>query len=271
MSSLKLASNDTAHTNHMWLIGMILTLIRSFPGTLSHDIINAYQWKIEMDLTVAENVPNNSDANNTWWTKCWQTRTNMVKCCNNVVSDVSVTGPHQNSSNQKSTPNKLPTENINFVDAVRPVYCISRVFGLMPFSIVSEPLRGILKPKIQLFDGVWFLLSIFIYISMAIITYGSLRLPQDTNRSSFVLALGDSMLLIVGLIYSALIIMFDMHNRSRLVEILNKFTAFDKEVPKTFTLCPLFRSIYKCLKCLFPRCHALAFITITKKKTVEHG
>lgn len=155
----------------------------------------------------------------------------MVKCGNNAVSDVSVIrSAHQNSANQKSAQSKLRPENINFVYGFSPVYYISRVFGLMPFSIICDHRRGIYKPQVKLLDGVWFLLSIFMYISMAIATYVNLSLPRDTNTASFILSLGDSMLLIVGLIYSALIIVFDMLNRQRLTEILNKFITFDKEV-----------------------------------------
>lgn len=194
----------------------------------------------------------------------------MVKCSNNSISDVSVVRAHQNSANQKSTQNKLRVENVNFVHGFSPVYYISRIFGLMPFSIVCDLRRGTQKPQVKLLDGMWFLLSISMYISMAITTYVTLSLPRDTSTASFILALGDSMLLIVGLVYSVFIIMFDMYNRFRLTEILNKFITFDRDVRSYFT----FNSIlfdFVSVRNAFFRCLALEFITITRRKIEEHG
>lgn len=129
---------------------------------------------------------------------------------------------------------KLQPEKIGVLQSFRPVYYFSRIFGLMPFSIACDTRRDIQKPQINVLDGVWFVCSMLIYISMAIISYKNMKLPQDTNKSSFILVLGDYLLLYVGLIYGALIILFDMLNRYKLVGILNKYITFDNEVSLEF-------------------------------------
>lgn len=158
----------------------------------------------------------------------------MGKYIRNGVSDVSVVKTLQSPPNRSGIPERLQAENINFAHSFRPIHYISRFFGLMPFSIVPDPLLGIQKPQVTVFDGIWFLSTILMYISMAIITYHTLNISRDSNTASYILMLGDSVLLIVGLVYSALIIIFDMHNRFKLVGILNKFITFDKEVSSHF-------------------------------------
>lgn len=154
----------------------------------------------------------------------------MKRPNNSYTANVSALKALQNPSNQKPTQDKLRTENINFLHSFGPVYYYSRLFGLMPFTIDCDASHGIPKPHIDIFDGIWFLLSILIYITMAIIAYNDMKLPQDSDTASFILILGDYVLLILGLIYSALIIIFDMYNRFRLIEILNKFITFDRDV-----------------------------------------
>lgn len=172
----------------------------------------------------------------------------MGKYIRNGVSDVSVVKTLQSPSNQSGIPERLQAKNTNFAHSFRPVHYISRFFGLMPFSIVLDPLQGIQKPQVTVFDGIWFLSSILMYISMAISTYHSLSFPRYSNTASYILMLGDSVLLLVGLVYSALIIIFDMRNRFKLVGILNKFITFDKEVSSHFNFKSIFES-YTLSKC----------------------
>lgn len=151
----------------------------------------------------------------------------MEKFYSSNRSDSAIRPFHTYSSNQRALKEKLRAENTNFLHAFSPIYYVSRVFGLMPFSIVCRTVR---KPHVNIFDGIWFLLSILLYISLAINSYRNMKFPDEKNTASFIINVGDSLLLNVGLIYAALIIIFDMHNRFKLIEILNKFIAFDKEV-----------------------------------------
>lgn len=64
---------------------------------------------------------------------------------------------------------------------------------------------------------------------LAFLSFINVRLPDGANESPL-LVLGDYFLLILGLIYGAVIIVFDMYNRLKLVDIMKKFTAFDAEV-----------------------------------------
>lgn len=109
----------------------------------------------------------------------------------------------------------------------RPIYYFSRIFGVMPFSIVCDLNGEIKKIKISVFDGLWFFISISIYLLMAIIYQRDLKLVID--QRSFLYAAGN-FLLILSLAIYVIAIGTDMYNRSKYVEILKKITVFDNEV-----------------------------------------
>lgn len=118
---------------------------------------------------------------------------------------------------------------INFSTSLLPAYFFSRVIGLIPFSIVRDSNGDAHTARINLFDLLWFIFSILLYLFLAFYRYSYMDIPQDASKS-YILVIGDSLLLIFGIIYGALMIVMDMFNRNRLVDILKKFTIFDKEV-----------------------------------------
>lgn len=117
----------------------------------------------------------------------------------------------------------------SFAYSFRPIHYFSRAFGLLPFSVALDSNGNIQKARVSLFDALWFVISISLYLIMAFICYQNIKLPQDQNVS-YILATGDAMFLIAGLIYGAIIITIDMFNRFRIIDILRMFTAFDSEV-----------------------------------------
>lgn len=122
------------------------------------------------------------------------------------------------------------SKNSNFVFSIRPIHYISRVCGLMPFSIIQNSNGEVQEPRISTFDGLWFSISICIYLAMTYIFYQHARISTDPNTKSYFLVLGDYMLYIAVMIYGILVRGMDMFNRFKLVDILRKFTEFDKEV-----------------------------------------
>lgn len=110
-----------------------------------------------------------------------------------------------------------------------PTYLFNRSVGLLPFSIVRSPNGDVLKPKVGTFDIIWFVAALSWYLLMAFLSYQDLKLPQDP-KESFILKLGDHMLLIWGLLHGSLMVIMDMCNRYRLIDIAQKYGAFDKEV-----------------------------------------
>lgn len=128
---------------------------------------------------------------------------------------------------------QAPVRKLNFAYTFRPIYLVSRVFGLMPFSIVYYPNGDIHKPRISKFDGVWSVLSLSIYV------YGIFSTLSYTNEYSANLRFQSKILNIcytltigLGLGFCISSIILDMGNRFKLIGIIKKFDIFDKEASK---------------------------------------
>lgn len=124
---------------------------------------------------------------------------------------------------------KIPSENNNFTYSLLPIYFFSRAIGLLPFSIIRDSSGRVREARLSVFDCLWFIISISGYLFLAWFCYQKTVVSYDPNES-FVLNIGDNMLLIFGLLYGAIIITMDLGNRNKLVEILKNFTAFDDAV-----------------------------------------
>lgn len=122
----------------------------------------------------------------------------------------------------------------DIIYSYRPIYYFSRFFGLLPFSLRYDSNGEIQMPKISKLDGVWFVISIVIYLALAKMV--SLSIEIQKNASSPILILGNKLLLMFGLIYGAIMIVENMCSRFRFVGILKMFTAFDKEASQHFFL-----------------------------------
>ena len=122
----------------------------------------------------------------------------------------------------------------DFAYSFLPIYYFSRLFGLMPYSIVYDSIGEIQTPRVRTIDGIWFIISICIYVLAAFTNFQSITSPKEMTMVSDALYFGHYMLLIEGLLVSAVSIGFDMHNRYKLVTILKAFICFDKEVSDKF-------------------------------------
>lgn len=115
----------------------------------------------------------------------------------------------------------------DFAYCFRPFHYISRIFGYMPFSIIFDSKNAICRPTIRVFDILWFIVATFLYISMAIVCA---RFLKNSYTSSTVLSDGDRLILIVSIVFGFLLIVMDMYNRFKFVDMLNKFKRSDEEV-----------------------------------------
>lgn len=120
-------------------------------------------------------------------------------------------------------------QKYDFVYSNWPTYFFSRAVGLMPFSIVLSSNGRIQRARVGMYDLIWFVISVSWYILLAFVSYLDLKLPQNPNES-FILKLGDHLLLIYGLCHGAFMILMDMYNRRKIVELAQKCFAFDREV-----------------------------------------
>lgn len=125
----------------------------------------------------------------------------------------------------------------NFAYAFLPIYYFSRIFGLMPFTIIYNSRGEIQAPQVRRFDAFWFGISISIYVLAAFTNFQTsvqtMQLPEKMKIISFALYFGHYMLLIEGLLVGAIAIGLDMYTRHKLVAILKAFIAFDNEVSET--------------------------------------
>lgn len=129
----------------------------------------------------------------------------------------------------------VPVQKMNFAYSFRPIYLVSRVFGLMPFSIVYYPNGGVHKPKITKYDGFWLVLSLSIYIYGIFSTTSYINDYSASLRfNSKILNIGYTLSIGLGLILCILSMILDFGNRFKLIDIIKKFDIFDKEVKAKF-------------------------------------
>lgn len=117
----------------------------------------------------------------------------------------------------------------DIVYSYQPIYYFSRFFGLLPFSLAHDSNGELQAPKIRIFDGFWFIISILVYL--AITNVSLLRTDiQKYPQSLPILILGNEFLLVFGLIYGVIMIIENMCSRFKFVRILKTFINFDREV-----------------------------------------
>lgn len=134
-----------------------------------------------------------------------------------------------------------PPQNLrhkyDFIQNFRPIYIVSRVFGMMPFSIVYQANGDIESSTITKFDILWLSISICIY-SFGIYTQAQFIFPRGSDiYTSHLVVLSDNITVMLGLILGLFAICFDMYNRSKFVEVVKKFSNFDKKVIEICTFC----------------------------------
>lgn len=151
------------------------------------------------------------------------------------------------ATNSSHSPSVLPTSSIllkskiafenarkerkrleNFYDCVCFPYIMSRIFGLLPFTIKKDTKGHMESVCVSIFDAVWFVGAISVNLTLAYLIICSLH--GSSQFSSAILPIGGRIILVVGLLNAPLSITLDLLNRRRLLKIANEFFAFDKEV-----------------------------------------
>lgn len=125
--------------------------------------------------------------------------------------------------------NEILLKDINFAYNIKPVHFFSRLFGLMPFGMVQKLNSDVFEPQVNIFEIIRFIFAIFVYLFLAFFYFRMMKLPSDGNESN-VLMLGDKLLISSGLIIAAIMVIKNMIDRFKLIDISNKFISFDKKV-----------------------------------------
>lgn len=128
---------------------------------------------------------------------------------------------------------KVRASKIDFAHSISPLYYFSRAIGFLPYSIVFNSNNEIIKCRVSVLDLLWFVISIVFYLCFAIFYYAASEYLK-IGREVSILYVGDTILIVFGLIYGAIVIIIDMINRNRIVDILKRIYIFDKEVNRFF-------------------------------------
>lgn len=117
----------------------------------------------------------------------------------------------------------------NFGSVFRPLHYLSRISGIAPFSIVTNSNGDVQKPKIHIHDGLLFLTMICIYGLFSIHSYNRFNL----SGKSYLLYLCAYLFETFTFAYGILMVIMNVCNRFKLIEMLKTYIRFDKEVRTT--------------------------------------
>lgn len=142
--------------------------------------------------------------------------------------------------NRHSVHNQIDAKNriqkSDFTLTFQPIYYISRIIGLIPFSISFDLNGEPQRPKVGKFDSIWLIISISVYLYGAWSFIKKFESPSDPQESSYIIIYIDNAILVIGLLLGVLAVVLDWWNRYKLVEILEKLLIFDKEVKMIFII-----------------------------------
>lgn len=125
----------------------------------------------------------------------------------------------------------------DFASIFRPIYYFSRVFGMLPFSIIYDSNGEVQEPKVRTFDVLWFVGSISLRLSIAFISIQQVKLDPGAPH---VLTLGGFVLIILSHVFGAVAAGMEMCNRYIIIDILKMVNTFDKEASRIFNISIIF-------------------------------
>lgn len=125
------------------------------------------------------------------------------------------------------------SNNLTFKDGFQSNYQYARAVGLWPFQIVHNVDDSNEKTHVRLVDILWFIVSIALYLTAAFYNFHDIKNAHDSIAKSYTLFI-YYIFQITALVFGAFGIVLDLFNRNRLVNILEKFSAFDDEVGLMF-------------------------------------
>lgn len=127
--------------------------------------------------------------------------------------------------------NKEKPTKMNFGSVFRPLYYLSRIWGMAPFSITTNSNGEVQKPKIHLFDGLWFLITICVYLFFTNYAWNAFQTSRgNLDKETWILILSARLLAIFAFVYGILMVIINVCNRFKLITMVKMFNRFDKEV-----------------------------------------
>lgn len=125
---------------------------------------------------------------------------------------------------------RILKKSVNLYDLIRPMYVISRIFGMLPFRILrSSAGDSIVGQCVGPIDLIWFFVTIGIHFYLAFSSIQNIAADQHWQTKSL-FSIGDNFIVLYDITIAILTIILDMINRHRFINILKKFIEFDKKV-----------------------------------------
>lgn len=123
----------------------------------------------------------------------------------------------------------IPLKKFSFEHAIRPVYYFSRLTGQWPFSVIHDSKGTLQRARVGFFDILWPILVICINLTLSLDSFDQLKEDQEKNVIRIRSAV-EYLLDMCSFLFVAIGIVLGVINCNKLVDILRKFNAFDKEV-----------------------------------------
>lgn len=133
----------------------------------------------------------------------------------------------------------------NVQHGLQPIYYYSRCVGLWPFTITYNSDGSIKDACVDLFDCLWFLISICLHLTALYSSCDFVVHNRPFSEQNLFSHLIFFIHQIPPLLFGAVCIVLDMFNRNRLANIIKKFTIFDKEV--WFDFCKKQKQLTECM------------------------
>lgn len=139
------------------------------------------------------------------------------------------TPPESSSTLQILAEVKKPPEKVlTIYNCVWPVYILSRLYGLCPFTIQYTEKGHMENVRVSVFDAIGFILAIGFNCMLLFCLFNTLIFGDTVEIT--VLFMANRTTLVFALASSTLFIPMDMLNRKRLLKMFKQFHTFDKEV-----------------------------------------
>lgn len=117
----------------------------------------------------------------------------------------------------------------HFSYSFRSIYYFSRIFCYIPFTIeFPDTVGDNLTSKVRLIDGV--LCASFIILHLILSTYFNMKAVSQSLEIPHVLRLSGHVLPALGHYQNVIIIIMNMFNRNKIINIMKMFNTIDKEV-----------------------------------------
>lgn len=167
-------------------------------------------------------------------------RKSMFESTNKNISTVGIVEMVQSTSKNRS---KVFVKEPDFESSFRPFYYFSRILGTMPFSITYDSHGQLKGPKVRVHDAVWVTISI---CAILFVLLNNLNKHKYSIESGYPLILNlsfilERMMMQMGRIF---MMVMDLFNRRKIVDILKMFQTFDREVTNSVEI-QIWEFLYK--------------------------